>query len=282
MNNNFGYSASDFNNLRAHQEQYEVTNYSERGADSLAPFSRVMSSQNALCVQQGANPNTRHVVVRQCRACGDIVVGTSINCAVCAHNVHSHCVVRSHGGTLMCSACATELEYVRGQGMAQSRLAAASVSLGRFAGAGGQLVGQAAGAVVTGAVGGVLRLASGAAHGIRDTTAGLQMTQTPSPVRPRVLELTEERTVSEAGSQEAVTATASHSNHNDNGFENQVMEQLRAMQERMNHLESENQRLRQRKTTRQRRYLKNNSWRTQVERSWRQTRTARQQVGRTW
>ena len=108
----------------------------------MTPFSRVMSSQNALCVQQGANPNTRHVVVRQCRACGDIVVGISINCAVCAHNVHSHCVVRSHGGTLMYSACATELEYVRGQGMAQSRLAAASVSLGRFAGAGGQLVGR--------------------------------------------------------------------------------------------------------------------------------------------
>ena len=87
-----------------------------------------------------------------------------------------------------------------------------------------------------------MRLASGAAHGVQQAVAGLRMAETPSPARPRVLELTEDRTVSEAGSQEAVTATASHSI--DNSFEQQVMEQLKAMQEKMNRLESENQRLR--------------------------------------
>ena len=37
QNSSFAYSASDFNNLRAHQEQLEVTNFSE--GSSLPPFS---------------------------------------------------------------------------------------------------------------------------------------------------------------------------------------------------------------------------------------------------
>ena len=179
-------------------------------------------------------------MVQSCRACGDVVSGPSVSCAVCQHNVHSQCVVRNIGGTLMCSACAADFDFARNQHLAQSRLSAASLGFGRFAGAGGQLIGQAAGAVVTGAVGGVMRMASGAAHGIRQTTTGLMMTETPSPLRPRVLELTE-TAVSEAGSQEAVTATASHSNYNENSFENQVLEQIRALQNKMESLESENQ-----------------------------------------
>ena len=130
----------------------------------------------------------------------------------------------------MCSACAADFEFARSQHLAQNRLMAASVGFGRVAGASGQLLGQATGAVMTGAVGGVMRLASGAAHGVQQAVAGLRMAETPSPARPRVLELTEDRTVSEAGSQEAVTATASHSI--DNSFEQQVIEQLKSMQEK--------------------------------------------------
>ena len=116
--------------------------------------------------------------------------------------------------------------------MAQERMLAASVGFGRLAGAGGQLVGQAAGAVLTGAVGGVVRLAGGAADGVSQAVAGLRQTETPSPMRPRVLELTSN--VSEAGSQEAVTATASAAAEpSTNPFEMEVLGQLKAMKTQM-------------------------------------------------
>ena len=131
-------------------------------------------------------------------------------------------------GQLVCSACARDFDYARTEHLAQQRMMSASVGFGRLAGAGGQLVGQAAGAIMTGAVGGVLRMASGAAHGVQQTVAGLQRNETSSPVRPRVLELLteEQNAVSEAGSQEAVTAPASATAHS---MESEILEQLKDM-----------------------------------------------------
>ena len=146
---------------------------------------------------------------------------------MCHCSVHSHCVVRRIGAPLICTACAAEFDFARSQNIAQERMMAASVGFGRVAGASGQLIGQAAGAVVTGAVGGVMRLASGAAHGVHHAVSGLHMAETPSPVRPRVLELADsQRAVSEAGSQEAVTATASATA---NPIECEILEQLKAL-----------------------------------------------------
>ena len=146
-------------------------------------------------------------------------------------------------GQMLCSACAGELDFARTEHLAQQRMLSASVGFGRLAGAGGQLVGQAAGAIMTGAVGGVLRMASGAAHGVQQTVAGLQRNETPSPIRPRVLELMEtngEVSVSEAGSQEAVTATASAAA---GSFESEVLEQLRALRADNLSIKAENDKL---------------------------------------
>ena len=141
----------------------------------------------------------------------------------------------------MCLACAVEFDFARNQHLAHERMMAASVGFGRVAGASGQLLGQAAGSMVTGAVGGVMRLASGAAHGVQQTVAGLRMNETPSPVRPRVLELMEDQlAVSEAGSQEAVTATASATAGT---FEQEVMEQLKALRAENDKLKAENEEL---------------------------------------
>ena len=86
-----------------------------------------------------------------------------------------------------------------------------------------------------------MRLASGAAHGVQQTVAGLRMNETPSPVRPRVLELMEDQlAVSEAGSQEAVTATASATAGT---FEQEVMEQLKALRAENDKLKTENEEL---------------------------------------
>ena len=140
-----------------------------------------------------SSSGTARWIVRSCRACGDVVAGPSVECSICHGSVHSHCVVSRIGTPLMCLACAAEYDFARSQHLAQQRMMAASVGFGRIAGAGGQLVGQAAGAAVTGAVGGVMRLASGAAHGVQQTIVGLKMSETPSPVRPRVLELMEDK-----------------------------------------------------------------------------------------
>ena len=122
------------------------------------PLQRVMVAQNAHCVLPSTTPSSSssgypHWMVRSCRACGDVVAGPSVECSTCHCAVHSHCVVRRVGAPLICTACAAEFDFARSQHIAQQRMMAASVGLGRVAGASGQLLGQAAGAVVTGAVG---------------------------------------------------------------------------------------------------------------------------------
>ena len=149
-------------NSQARGFQHEPQ-YSEGPAQEVAPFSRVMSSQNAPCVPQQLQQQSMSLassssggarwLVRSCRACGDVVAGPSVDCSWCRCSVHSHCVVRRAGLPLVCTTCASEYDFARGQHIAQQRMMSASVGFGRVAGASGQLLGQAAGSVVTGAVG---------------------------------------------------------------------------------------------------------------------------------
>ena len=91
--------------------------------------------------------------------------------------------------------------------MLQHRIVGSAVGFGRMVGAGGQVMGQAAGAIAAGTLGGAVRIATGAASGAAAAIQGLRtarvaetpqlmMAETP-PTRPRALE---EFDISDAGS----------------------------------------------------------------------------------
>ena len=130
----------------------------------------------------------------------------------CAASVHSHCITRRMGANV-CNVCASEVDFQITQHNMQSRMQLSSIGFGRAMGAGGQLAGQALGAVGSGVIGGAARVLTGCASGAVAAVQGLRDVEMPSfalgqsapgtvtmassPTRPRALE---EYDISEADS----------------------------------------------------------------------------------
>ena len=92
---------------------------------------------------------------------------------------------------MLCTACASELDFAYAHHQAGHRMQMSSMGFGRLMGAGGQIAGQALGAVATGTLGGAARLFTGCACGARSAMSGLRAVEVPvapSLQRPRALE----------------------------------------------------------------------------------------------
>ena len=174
-------------------------------------------------------------MIRTCRACTEVLTGPAVQCASCAASVHSHCIARRLGANV-CLVCAHEMDFMQTQRSIQTRLAQSSVGFGRVMAAGGQVTGQAIGAVSSGVLGGAARLVTGCASGAAAAVQGFRTVELPSfgaaptPARPRALE---EYDISEAGTDSARASAQDLS----------LAVEIRALRKEMMELKAENVRL---------------------------------------
>ncbi|CAK0805863.1 unnamed protein product, partial [Prorocentrum cordatum] len=156
----------------------------------------------------------------------------SVTCSACHAPVHSHCVVRRMS-CMVCTSCASEMDFAFANHQAQRRMAVSSAGFGCFMSASGQYAGQAIGAVATGAVGGAARLMTGCASGAVSAIRGMRAVELPSAPatqRPRALEQFD---ISDEGSGSGVPTEMAD-----------VMAEFSRMRAEMEALREENARLR--------------------------------------